>query len=213
MSEAGRSRKYDHLVKLLLIGDSGVGKSCILLRYCDNEFTTSFITTIGIDFKVKTVTVGDKRLKLQIWDTAGQERFKTICTAYYRGAQGIFLTFDVSDRKSFENVKNWGRQIKDNAQENVVRVLLANKADIPKDEWAISEEEGKQLAASLGDISIVETSAKEGVGVEEAFKIMAQKILEQLEADAVNTQDESDKPVIADLGSSKPAPENKKGCC
>jgi hypothetical protein len=107
MSE-GRSRKYDHLVKLLLIGDSGVGKSCILLRYCDNEFTTSFITTIGIDFKVKTVEVGGKRLKLQIWDTAGQERFKTICTAYYRGAQGIFLTYDVSDRKSFENVKNWG---------------------------------------------------------------------------------------------------------
>ena len=107
MSE-GRSRKYDHLVKLLLIGDSGVGKSCILLRYCDNEFTTSFITTIGIDFKVKTVEVGGKRLKLQIWDTAGQERFKTICTAYYRGAQGIFLTYDVSDRKSYENVKNWG---------------------------------------------------------------------------------------------------------
>ena len=107
MSE-GRSRKYDHLVKLLLIGDSGVGKSCILLRYCDNEFTTSFITTIGIDFKVKTVEVSGKRLKLQIWDTAGQERFKTICTAYYRGAQGIFLTYDVSDRKSYENVKNWG---------------------------------------------------------------------------------------------------------
>ena len=110
MSE-GRSRKYDHLVKLLLIGDSGVGKSCILLRYCDNEFTTSFITTIGIDFKVKTVEVGGKRLKLQIWDTAGQERFKTICTAYYRGAQGIFLTYDVTDRKSYENVKNWGELV------------------------------------------------------------------------------------------------------
>mmetsp|Transcript_36077 Transcript_36077/g.52884 ORF Transcript_36077/g.52884 Transcript_36077/m.52884 type:complete len:213 (-) Transcript_36077:80-718(-) len=212
MSE-GRSRKYDHLVKLLLIGDSGVGKSCILLRYCDNEFTTSFITTIGIDFKVKTVEVSGKRLKLQIWDTAGQERFKTICTAYYRGAQGIFLTYDVSDRKSYENVKNWGRQIAENAQETVVRVLLANKSDIPVADRAVSPTEGKELAKSLGDIPIVETSAKEGIGVEEAFEIMANKILEQLENDAANSADASEASSTANLNAQSSKSNEKKGCC
>ena len=97
--------KYDHLVKLLLIGDSGVGKSCLLLRFSDDQFTNSFITTIGIDFKVKTVELESKRVKLQIWDTAGQERFRTITSAYYRGAMGILLTYDICDLRSFENVK------------------------------------------------------------------------------------------------------------
>ena len=87
----GEVKQYDKIIKLLLIGDTGVGKSCLLLRYCDDLFTSSFITTIGIDFKIKTVDVDGLRVKLQIWDTAGQERFKTITTAYYRGAMGIFL--------------------------------------------------------------------------------------------------------------------------
>jgi Ras-related protein Rab-8A len=108
--------KYDHLVKLLLIGDSGVGKSCLLLRFSDDAFTNSFITTIGIDFKVKTVELENKRVKLQIWDTAGQERFRTITSAYYRGAMGILLTYDVCDLRSFENVKNWMQNIKEHAR-------------------------------------------------------------------------------------------------
>ncbi|XP_075521952.1 ras-related protein RAB1BV-like isoform X2 [Primulina tabacum] len=95
---------YDYLIKLLLIGDSGVGKSCLLLRFSDGSFTTSFITTIGIDFKIRTVELDGKRIKLQIWDTAGQERFRTITTAYYRGAMGILLVYDVTDESSFNNV-------------------------------------------------------------------------------------------------------------
>ncbi len=98
---------YDFLIKLLLIGDSGVGKSCLLLRFCDDAWTPSFITTIGIDFKIRTIELDGKRIKLQIWDTAGQERFRTITTAYYRGAMGILLVFDVTDQKSFENVRTW----------------------------------------------------------------------------------------------------------
>jgi Ras-related protein Rab-8A len=106
----GRAQKYDYLIKLLLVGDSGVGKSCLLLRYSDDSYTSSFITTIGIDFKIKSITIPDgksseSKVKLQIWDTAGQERFRTITTAYYRGAMGILLVYDVSDETSFANVR------------------------------------------------------------------------------------------------------------
>lgn len=97
MSTPTPRKKYDHLVKLLLIGDSGVGKSCLLLRFADSTFTSAYITTIGIDFKIKNVEVGGKRVKLQVWDTAGQERFRTITKAYYKGAQGILMVFDVSN--------------------------------------------------------------------------------------------------------------------
>ena len=97
------TRNYDFLIKLLLIGDSGVGKSCCLLRFSEDSFTPSFITTIGIDFKIRTIELDGKRVKLQIWDTAGQERFRTITTAYYRGAMGILLVYDVTDERSFNS--------------------------------------------------------------------------------------------------------------
>ncbi len=112
----------------------GVGKSCLLLRYSDDSFTSSFITTIGIDFKIKSIMCGDAKVKLQIWDTAGQERFRTITTAYYRGAMGILLVYDVSDESSFNNVRNWMRQIDQNAAENVNRVLIGNKCDVDASE-------------------------------------------------------------------------------
>jgi Ras-related protein Rab-8A len=112
----------------------GVGKSCLLLRYSDDSFTSSFITTIGIDFKIKSITIGESKVKLQIWDTAGQERFRTITTAYYRGAMGILLVYDVAEESSFSNVRNWMRQIEQNAAENVNRVLIGNKCDVDPSE-------------------------------------------------------------------------------
>eukprot|EP01027_Heterolobosea_sp_BB2_P006112 GEZU01009267.1.p1 GENE.GEZU01009267.1~~GEZU01009267.1.p1 ORF type:complete len:171 (-),score=18.98 GEZU01009267.1:492-1004(-) len=127
---AARNAQYDYLIKLLLIGDSGVGKSCLLLRFSDDSFTTSFITTIGIDFKIRTIELDGKRIKLQIWDTAGQERFRTITTAYYRGAMGILLTYDVTDEGSFANVRNWMKNIEQHATENVNKILLGNKCDL-----------------------------------------------------------------------------------
>ena len=102
---AKSSGTYDSLIKLLLIGDSGVGKSCLLLRFSEDSFQTSFITTIGIDFKIRTIEMDGKRVKLQIWDTAGQERFRTITQAYYRGAMGILLVYDVTDEASFNNIR------------------------------------------------------------------------------------------------------------
>jgi Ras-related protein Rab-8A len=171
--------KYDHLLKLLLIGDSGVGKSCLLLRYSDDSFTSSFITTIGIDFKIKSINVGGSKVKLQIWDTAGQERFRTITTAYYRGAMGIFLVYDVSDGESFENVHNWMRQIEQNAADNVTRILLGNKSDVEANKRVVSSQQGIALANQHG-IAFFETSAKKNTGVDEAFETMAKTIVERL---------------------------------
>ncbi|KAB1994514.1 hypothetical protein ES319_D13G104200v1 [Gossypium barbadense] len=141
---------YDYLIKLLLIGDSGVGKSCLLLRFSDGSFTTSFITTIGIDFKIRTIELDGKRIKLQIWDTAGQERFRTITTAYYRGAMGILLVYDVTDESSFNNIRNWIRNIEQHASDNVNKVLVGNKADMDESKRAIPTSKGQALADEYG---------------------------------------------------------------
>mmetsp|Transcript_53480 Transcript_53480/g.48089 ORF Transcript_53480/g.48089 Transcript_53480/m.48089 type:complete len:204 (+) Transcript_53480:164-775(+) len=167
--------EYDYLFKLLLIGDSGVGKSCLLLRFSDDSFTTSFITTIGIDFKIKTVEIDGKRVKLQIWDTAGQERFRTITTAYYRGAMGVLLVYDITDEQSFLNIRNWMRNIEQHATENVKKILIGNKADC-NDERVISETRAQELANEYG-IKFFETSAKSDINVYESFVTIAKDIV------------------------------------
>ncbi|XP_039074854.1 ras-related protein Rab-13 isoform X1 [Hyaena hyaena] len=115
------AKAYDHLFKLLLIGDSGVGKTCLIIRFAEDNFNSTYISTIGIDFKIRTVDIDGKKIKLQVWDTAGQERFKTITTAYYRGAMGIILVYDITDEKSFENIQNWMKSIKELAREHGIR--------------------------------------------------------------------------------------------
>ena len=180
---AERGPKYDHLVKLLLIGDSGVGSSPRLqLRFSDDQFTASFITTIGIDFKVKTVDLEGKRVKLQIWDTAGQERFRTITSAYYRGAMGVLLTYDVTDRRSFENVRNWMANVKEYASERVDVALVGNKDDTDGDRVA-ARSEGEALARSFG-VPFFETPAKSGDGVDAAFMGVAERAVRRLKQDA-----------------------------
>jgi len=169
---------YDFLIKLLLIGDSGVGKSCLLLRFSDDSFTTSFITTIGIDFKIKTIELDGKRIKLQIWDTAGQERFRTITTAYYRGAMGILLVYDVTDDQSFQNIRNWIRNIEQHAADNVDKVLIGNKCDMIKDR-VVETSRGQGLASEYG-IKFFETSAKANINVTEAFTAIAKDIKKRL---------------------------------
>ncbi|KAF6105791.1 RAB10, member RAS oncogene family [Phyllostomus discolor] len=124
-------KTYDLLFKLLLIGDSGVGKTCVLFRFSDDAFNTTFISTIGIDFKIKTVELQGKKIKLQIWDTAGQERFHTITTSYYRGAMGIMLVYDITNGKSFENISKWLRNIDEIAKEHGIRFFETSaKANI-----------------------------------------------------------------------------------
>nr|CAD7403024.1 unnamed protein product [Timema cristinae] len=126
-------KTYDLLFKLLLIGDSGVGKTCILFRFSDDAFTTTFISTIGIDFKIKTVE-----------DTAGQERFHTITTSYYRGAMGIMLVYDITNEKSFENIVKWLRNIDEHANEDVEKMILGNKNDM-EDKRVVSKDRGEAV--------------------------------------------------------------------
>ncbi|CAG8541168.1 10496_t:CDS:2, partial [Acaulospora colombiana] len=185
-----KSAAYDYLIKLLLIGDSGgiltfirsswigVGKSCLLLRFSDDSFTPSFITTIGIDFKIRTIELDGKRIKLQIWDTAGQERFRTITTAYYRGAMGILLVYDVTDERSFNNIRNWFSNIEQHASEGVNKILIGNKCDWVEKK-AITKEQGQELADEFG-IKFLETSAKANINVEEAFFTLARDIKKRL---------------------------------
>ncbi|KAL8284145.1 hypothetical protein RQP46_004894 [Phenoliferia psychrophenolica] len=169
---------YDMLAKMLLIGDSGVGKSCLLLRFCDDAWTPSFITTIGIDFKIRTIELEGKRIKLQIWDTAGQERFRTITTAYYRGAMGILLVYDVTDERSFDNIRTWHANVEQHASEGVNKVLIGNKCDWTEKK-VITEQQGQELADELG-LRYLETSAKTNINVEEAFFALARDIKARL---------------------------------
>ncbi|GAA5874798.1 hypothetical protein JCM3774_003444 [Rhodotorula dairenensis] len=171
-------QSYDMLAKMLLIGDSGVGKSCLLLRFCDDAWTPSFITTIGIDFKIRTIELDGKRIKLQIWDTAGQERFRTITTAYYRGAMGILLVYDVTDERSFNNIRTWHANVEQHASEGVNKILIGNKCDW-SDKKVISEQQGQELADELG-LRFLETSAKSNINVEEAFFALATDIKNRL---------------------------------
>ncbi|GJN02167.1 hypothetical protein PR202_ga19491 [Eleusine coracana subsp. coracana] len=164
----------DYLFKLLLIGDSGVGKSCLLLRFADDSYLDSYISTIGVDFKIRTVEQDGKTIKLQIWDTAGQERFRTITSSYYRGAHGIIIVYDVTDQESFNNVKQWLNEIDRYASDNVNKLLVGNKCDLTANK-VVSYEAGKALADEMG-IPFMETSAKNATNVEQAFMAMAASI-------------------------------------
>ena len=166
--------EYDFLFKLLLIGDSGVGKSCLLLRFADDTYTESYISTIGVDFKIRTIELDGKTIKLQVWDTAGQERFRTITSSYYRGAHGIIVVYDVTDQESFNNVKQWLQEIDRYACENVDKLLVGNKCDLT-DKKVVEYTSAKAYADQLG-ISFLETSAKNATNVEEAFMTMSAEI-------------------------------------
>ncbi|VDD83920.1 unnamed protein product [Mesocestoides corti] len=166
----------DYIFKLLLIGDSGVGKSCLLLRFSDDVYTDNFISTIGVDFKIRTIELDGHHVKLQIWDTAGQERFRTMTVAYYRGAHGIIVVYDITSEESFQNVETWLEEIKRYARPDVTKIVVGNKSDLT-DQRVVSYEQGKQFAANLG-LQFLETSAKDSSNVEQAFFSMAGQILQ-----------------------------------
>lgn len=168
------AKTYDYLFKLLLIGDSGVGKTCVLFRFSEDAYNSTFISTIGIDFKIRTIELDGKRIKLQIWDTAGQERFRTITTAYYRGAMGIILVYDITNEKSFDNIRNWIRNIEEHASSDVEKMIIGNKCDM-NDRRKVSKERGAELALEY-NVKFLETSAKASINVEESFITLARDI-------------------------------------
>lgn len=197
-------QEVDHIFKILIIGNSSVGKSNILLRYTDNVFNDSFLPTIGVDFKIKNMTVNNQRVKLNIWDTAGQERFKTITSTYYKGSHGIVLVYDITDRESFNNINNWINEVKRNASGNVSMLLVGNKCDL-EDERVVSTKEGQEYAKAVG-MSYLETSAKADLNIRETFNVLAKHIHELLP----ESQKFDEKMINS---ASIRAKKKKKGCC
>jgi len=168
-------RDYDHLFKLVLLGDSNAGKSCLLLRFADDTFTESYITTIGVDFRFKTVPVEEKTVKLQIWDTAGQERFRTITSAYYRGADGIVMVYDITDRESFNHIDDWLAEVNRYVSDGCCKMLIGNKSDLTA-ERQVSTEEAQKKAEENGML-FMEASAKAGSNVDVAFKTVSGELI------------------------------------
>ncbi|XP_068095175.1 ras-related protein Rab-3B [Hyperolius riggenbachi] len=171
-------QNFDYMFKLLIIGNSSVGKTSFLFRYADDTFTSAFVSTVGIDFKVKTVYRNDKRVKLQIWDTAGQERYRTITTAYYRGAMGFILMYDITNEESYNAVQDWATQIKTYSWDNAQVILVGNKCDM-EDERVIPPEKGKHLADQLG-FEFFEASAKENIQVKQVFERLVDIICDKM---------------------------------
>jgi Ras-related protein Rab-1A len=180
------------LLKIIIIGESGVGKSSLLSRYSDDTFSNDFLSTIGVDFKMKQLEYNNNSYKIQIWDTAGQERFRNITKSYYRSSNGVFVVFDVTDAQSFEKVEEWINEASKYCTENYSMVLVGTKADL-ENKRVVSKNEANELAQKY-NISYVETSSKNNSNVENAFNIIIdafdKKYLTRIENDKVKLKDE-----------------------
>ena len=170
--------EFDEKIKLMVLGDSSVGKSSILSKYCKNEFMSKYITTIGIDFQIKYLNINNKRIKLQIWDTAGQERYRVVTKNYFNTSNGFVIIYDITSRESFNNINNWMEQIESIVGDRVKCIIFGNKNDLVS-ERKVQKEEGEELAKRY-NCSFFETSAKEGNNIEEGFKSITLEIIEKL---------------------------------
>ena len=192
--------KKEFLYKILLLGDSSVGKTCFLMRYTDNTFQEIHMSTIGLDYKLKNVQLDDgKMVKIQIWDTAGQDRFRSITKNYYKGAHGIILIYDITNKKSFDNVRNWINQIKEEVSDKVSIVLVGNKVD-DEQHRIVKTEDGEKIAKEFG-LLFFECSAKSGINIDSTFNELVKKTVENYS----KIKDKGEK-----LNNKK---NGKKGCC
>lgn len=202
----------DYLVKVVLAGDSGVGKTNILSQFVRNQFNPVSLTTIGVEFATKTVNVNDKTVKAQIWDTAGQERYRAITSTYYKGAKGAILVYDITVPNSFTNLERWIKEIRNNTENPKIPILLVgNKIDL-KDERRILEEEGKNLAAKE-EMIFMETSALMATNVNEAFYKLIEWILVEDEKNGLFNELNNDKNKKINLKKGESVEPNGKSCC
>ena len=168
--------KNESFFKILILGDSTVGKTCFLTRYADKRFEEHYLATLGIDYKLKNITLkNNQAVKLQIWDTIGQDRYRAITKNYYKGAHGIVLIYDITQNDTFQNVKDWVESIKKEADEKVVVILVGNKIDCEEGR-KVSKEEGENLAKEL-NLPFYECSAKNDINVDEVFNDLAEKLV------------------------------------
>lgn len=205
---------YDYLFKIVLIGDSGVGKSNLLSRFTRNEFSLESKSTIGVEFATRSIQVDGKTIKAQIWDTAGQERYRAITNAYYRGAVGALLVYDITKTSSFENVARWLKELRDHADANIVVMLVGNKSDL-RHLRSVKTEDAQAYCEREG-LSFIETSALEATNVEKAFQQTLTEIYhivskKQLEAEEPTQGPGAGTKLVLDTPAE--APSAKKGCC
>ena len=160
--------EYDYLFKIIIIGDSSVGKSSVLARFVEDRFSAQYISTIGVDFRIKTVQVDNKIIKLQMWDTAGQERFRTITSSYYRGCHGVICVADLTDKESFKSIDKWINEVNQySSYPDIPKILFGNKVDLTN-KIVVHTLYAEERAREYG-MMYYETSAKNGQGVEEGF--------------------------------------------
>ena len=196
-----KNKDYDYIFKLVLIGDTCVGKSCILVRFSDDIFDDNYVTTIGVDFRFKTMVVKNKVVKIQIWDTAGQERYRSITTAYYRGAAAIIICCDCTNKESFNNIKNWVEEIgKYTDKDAVDKMVFMNKCDLTE-ERCIKKDEIDKFEKENG-IKVLEVSAKTGEGIDKGFEYIIEKLIDKNDNKNSNTLTLKGEGFI-----------NKDGCC
>ena len=209
-------KNSDFLFKYLIIGNSGCGKSSLLIRFVDDTFSDNYVSTIGVDFKLKTIELDGKTIKLQIWDTAGQERFKNIISSYYRGAQGVIFVYDITDLETFQALDTWQIEVEKNSPKDVYKILVGNKSDMENDR-RVTVNQGKEYAEQNG-MKFFETSAKDSKNVSDIFLHLTQVILKKNNVAPLNTpetpnqnQKQKSKPtVIKEKDSNIPT---KKPCC
>ncbi|CEM14028.1 unnamed protein product [Vitrella brassicaformis CCMP3155] len=209
---------YDYLFKIVLIGDSGVGKSNLLSRFTRDEFNLESKSTIGVEFATKSVPVNGKTIKAQIWDTAGQERYRAITSAYYRGAVGALLVYDISKRQSFENIDRWLKELRDHADPNIVILLVGNKADL-KHLRAVTQDEAASFAEQQG-LACIETSALDSMNVETAFHRILSEIYNLMSKKTLSDRPEPSRPggmrgapIRVDEENTRPPPARSSGGC
>uniref|UniRef100_H2MKD4 small monomeric GTPase n=2 Tax=Oryzias latipes TaxID=8090 RepID=H2MKD4_ORYLA len=212
-----RDDEYDFLFKVVLIGDSGVGKSNLLSRFTRNEFNLESKSTIGVEFATRSIQVDGKTIKAQIWDTAGQERYRAITSAYYRGAVGALLVYDIAKHLTYENVERWLKELRDHADSNIVIMLVGNKSDL-RHLRAVPTDEARAFAEK-NTLSFIETSALDSTNVEEAFKnVLTEiyRIVSQKQIADRSAHDESPGNNVVDI-SVPPTSDGQKGnkiqCC
>ena len=201
---------YDKTCQILLLGDMAVGKTCLINRYTNGVFKEEYISTVGFDYYTKQEEINNKTVQVKLWDTAGQERFKTLTPNFLRNAEGVIIVFDVTSHDSFDNVKGWINSIKSNLGENIIPIIIVgNKIDM-ENMREISKEDGKKIA-SENDFKYFETSAKTGIGVDEAIKEIVNQILDIQDKNEDEKVDE--RPSFKIKKDNNKDNQKKKGCC